>query len=134
MQNKKNVTPLPPPPSFFSLWIGQELNWHLNKMEYGSHRHCGSQRGKNADTAHPPLPTVSSSGHFCTQNDPNFRWIFTHNSKNKNRKICLFRFSFYSAHSACGHVTIKDMQTPPPSQKWRKLYERCGMCWIEREK
>ena len=42
----------------------------------------------------------SSSGHFFTQNDLNFRWIFTHNWKNKNRKINLFRFSFYSAHYA----------------------------------
>ena len=37
---------------------------------------------------------------FCTQKDPNFRWIFTHNSKNKNWEKILFRFSFYSAHSA----------------------------------
>ena len=29
----------------------------------------------------------SSYGHFCTHNDPNFRCIFTHNSKNKNRTI-----------------------------------------------
>ena len=31
---------------------------------------------------------------------PNFRWIFHDNSKNKNRNILLFRFSFYSAHFA----------------------------------
>ena len=75
----------------------------------------------------------SSYGHFCTQNDPNFRLIFTNNSINKNRKKKLFSFSFYSAHSASGSVVIKDMQTPLP-QKWWKLYERCGICWTEREK
>ena len=37
-------------------------------------------------------------GNFFTQNNPNFRWIFTHSSK--NRKINLFRFSLYSAYSA----------------------------------
>ena len=41
----------------------------------------------------------SSYGNFCTQNMVNFRWIFTHSSKNKNRQKNVFRFSFYSAHS-----------------------------------
>ena len=54
-----------------------------------------------------------SYGHFCAQNDPSFRWFFTHNSNNKNGKKKLFSFSFYSAHSASGPVTTKDMQTPP---------------------
>ena len=70
-----------------------------------------------------------SYGYFCTQNDPNFRWIFTHNSKN------LFSFSSYSAHSASGPVIIKDMQTPPhPSSsemvetlwKMRNVVNRTG--------
>ena len=36
----------------------------------------------------------SSSGHFFTQNDSNFRWIFIHNSKNKNEKIYIY-ISFF---------------------------------------
>ena len=35
---------------------------------------------------------------FFTQNDPNFQWIFTHNSKNKNRRIFLLFFPYYTAH------------------------------------
>ena len=42
----------------------------------------------------------SSYGYFFTRNDPNFRRIFTHSSKNINCKKILFHFSFYSAHSA----------------------------------
>ena len=41
-----------------------------------------------------------SYGHFCTQNIVNFQWIFTYNSRNKNRKKILYRFSFVSAHSS----------------------------------
>ena len=29
-----------------------------------------------------------------------------------------------------GRFPLKDKQNPP-SHKWWKLYERCGMCWIE---
>ena len=29
----------------------------------------------------------SNYGNFCTQNNPNIRWIFIHNSKNKYRRI-----------------------------------------------
>ena len=42
----------------------------------------------------------SSYWQFCTQNDPNYRWVFTHNSKNINCKKNIFCFSFYSAHCA----------------------------------
>ena len=41
----------------------------------------------------------SSYGHFCPQNDSNFRWIFTHNSKSNNRKK-LYLIPFYSVLSA----------------------------------
>ena len=33
-------------------------------------------------------------GNFCNQNMVNFRWIFLKNSKNKNRKILKYDFSF----------------------------------------
>ena len=41
----------------------------------------------------------SSYGHLCTQYMVNFQWNFTHNSKNKNHKKNLIRFSFFSVHS-----------------------------------
>ena len=37
----------------------------------------------------------SSYVHFCTQNDPNFRWIFLHNSKKKKMVSFFTLFSTF---------------------------------------
>ena len=42
----------------------------------------------------------SGYGHFYDVITPIFRWIFPDNSKNKNWRIFLLYFSFYSAHFA----------------------------------
>ena len=119
MQIKKNVTPLPPPsPLFFlfSLQNGQERNWHLKRREYGSHRHCGCQRGANAVQPTPffrrflGLYVLQKLNSAQNCNSIVFELMkavgrvyllfILMNSKNKNRRIFILFSPFYSAHSA----------------------------------
>ena len=71
---------------------------------------------------------------FFTQNDPNFRWIFSHNSKNKKYKKWII--SFFILFSTFGFFPLKDMQTPyPPSlssgDRMRKIIEKFWFLFFE---
>ena len=108
MQNKKYVTPLSttPPLPFLSLFIFK-FTWEIRKR---------LNRKKNLISDLCDFYFFELWSFLCSK-WPQFSMIFTHNSNNRFGKKKLFSFSFYSAHSASVPVTIKDMQTPPPSSE-----------------
>ena len=80
----------------------QPKNYLWSNLKFFLNSHERSGIGWNEIKTKFPISQLSfiwSYCRFCTQNYPNFRWIFTHNSKNKNRRIFLLFFPLYSTNS-----------------------------------
>ena len=105
MQNKNNVTPLPPPSLslffLFSLRIGQERNWHLKRREYESHRHCGGHWG-----AKPPTKKKIEI-FFCTKISNFFSNLNERSGIGLIDKKSNFRSMQFFYFSSYGHFCFK---------------------------